>query len=323
MPGVIHGDAIAGGTLRLGRVQCLASIGDGQNADALRLIFKQALSADPPAGPIDIDLDLREAAPAARWPTVAADALTVSDAGAVLAIATEAVTLTLDRSTTPMRLVIRTRRRDLNDDAFRVHLSIAFHRVLLALGMVYLHAAAVSIDGRTCMFVGEKGAGKSTLSVGLARCGATVLADDHVLLERAAPRYLVSGCEVLSRIAADTEAYVFETPLALAAQDFAGTMKKEFVLADHFSAKAHVAMPVAAIYFPYVGATLRVTPLPARQTAMDLLERTRRSFRPQSAVEVGTLLDFWVGLAASAPGFVLELEPDLRAIARLPGLLRA
>ena len=317
------GDVIADGTLRLGRVQCRARVGDASNADALSLTFKQALSPTPVVGFADIDLDLRESAASDIWPTVGADALVVTDSGSWLSLSSEVVHATLDRSVSPMRFVIRTRRHGLSDDAFRVHLSVVLHRALLSLGMVYLHAAAVSVAGRTYLFIGEKGAGKSTLSVGLARLGGTVLADDHVLLERRAPRYLVSGCEVLSRITAETEAYVFDTPLDLPAMDFAGTLKKEFVLTDHFAATPHVAEPVAAVYFPRVGQHLTITPWSAQRTAMELLDRTRRSFRPQSAAEVGLLLDFWIGFTSVSPGFTLELEPDLRAIERLPGLLHA
>lgn len=319
-------DVIAEGTLRLGRLQCRAHIGDAANVEALSLIFKQALSPVPPVGDVDIDLDLRESdcdesTASGTWPDVGRDALVVSDSGTSLRLSSEVIDAVLDRSVAPMTFVIRTRRHNLSADAFRVHLSVVLHRALLSMGMVYLHAAAVSLAGRTYLFVGEKGAGKSTLSVGLAKLGGTVLADDHVLLERSAPHYVVSGCEAMSRITAETEAYAFATPLDLPAMDFAGTMKKEFALAEHFAAMPYVAESLAAVYFPRVGQQLTVTPWSAQRVAMDLLDRTRRSFRPQSPAEVGLLLDFWIGLSSSAAGFALELDRDLRAIERLPGLL--
>ena len=316
-------DAIADGSLRLGRLRCRVRIGEASNADALSQIFKQALSAERPRGPSDIDIDLREDDGGGPWPAIAADAATVADTASTFAIASEAVYARLDRAGSPAHLIMRTRQAGLPPEAFRVHLSIALHRVLLALGAAYLHAAAVSVGARTYLFVGEKGAGKSTLSVGLARLGATVLADDHVLIERAAPRYRVSGCEVTSRIAADTEAHVFAEPLPVVPQDFAGTMKKEFLLADYFSAAPHVARDVDAIYFIGVGRQLAVTPWSAQRTALDLLDRTRKSFRPQTPGEVGLLLDFWVGLAQAAPAFALELDPVLTSLARLPDLLHA
>ena len=51
-----------------------------------------------------------------------------------------------------------------------------------------------------------------------------------------------------------------------------------------------MAEPVAAVYFPRVGQHLTITPWSAQRTAMELLDRTRRSFRPQSAAEVGLCL---------------------------------
>lgn len=53
------------------------------------------------------------------------------------------------------------------------------------------HAAALSRDGRTILLVGDKGAGKSTLSAGLVRSGWTLLSDDLSRIERIDGRWCV------------------------------------------------------------------------------------------------------------------------------------
>jgi hypothetical protein len=299
-----------------------ARFGTQAHADAVDRIFKQAFTQRPAPAAVDGRVSTVDAADDAAWPEIGPDALSTSEIDGRLTIASEAIRADLDRAQTPWTLAIETRARELESHEAQVHLAIAWHRVLLALDMVYVHAAAVAIDGRAYVFVGEKGAGKSTLTLALGRRGARVLSDDHVVLERAPDGYVVSGCEPRSRVTQDTEAFVFDRPLAITSEDFAGTMKKEFDLAAHFDADPHVPYPIAAVYFPIVGARLHASPLAARDAAIELLARTRKSFRPQHAGEIGQLLDVWTGFASSVPAFNLELPADLRQLDRLPALLR-
>ena len=318
-PRLGHGSST--GTFRLGHLALEARLGDPSHAAALGLLFRNEVHAEPEPR-ADGRLEMVEH-DAGDWPDVPADGLVADEGPAGLIVATEVVFATLRRDPTPWSLIVRTRQAQVADHVFRVHLSVVLHRLLLELGYLYLHAAAVSIRGRTHVFIGEKGAGKSTLSLALARMGGTVLADDHVLLQRGEPRYLVSGCEATSRVTAETEAYVFPIPLPLPARDFAGTPKKELLIGDHFAAAPYEAHTIDAVYFPIVGARLRLDRLSPQQATLDLLARTRRSFRPQGRGDVTALLDFWSGLCESAPAFALELPPNLERLDGLPALLFA
>jgi hypothetical protein len=53
-------------------------------------------------------------------------------------------------------------------------------------GLLPLHAGAVAIDGRAWAFVGQSGAGKSSLVVTMAACGAGYLCDDVCVVQLAA-----------------------------------------------------------------------------------------------------------------------------------------
>lgn len=71
-------------------------------------------------------------------------------------------------------------------------------RLLLAhlAGAIPLHASAVAIDGRAFVFVGASGLGKSTLAAALCdRAGASLLADDAVIIERHGDVYDVLALE--------------------------------------------------------------------------------------------------------------------------------
>lgn len=71
-----------------------------------------------------------------------------------------------------------------SDDLLRLYL---LGSVLGALwhqrGLLPLHAGAIAIDGRAWAFVGQSGAGKSSLVVTMAACGAGYLCDDVCVLQ--------------------------------------------------------------------------------------------------------------------------------------------
>jgi hypothetical protein len=54
-------------------------------------------------------------------------------------------------------------------------------------GLLTLHGSAVALDAGTAIFLGDKGAGKSTTAAALIRAGKTLLTDDIVALECGSP----------------------------------------------------------------------------------------------------------------------------------------
>lgn len=81
--------------------------------------------------------------------------------------------------------VIRYQSHDNLDELSLRHLLLdqIIPRVRGQQGHLALHASAVTLtSGKTILFVGESGAGKSTLAATCAQLGATVIADDCVLL---------------------------------------------------------------------------------------------------------------------------------------------
>jgi hypothetical protein len=69
-----------------------------------------------------------------------------------------------------------------------------FSPKLLSLrGQTVLHASAVELDGRAIAFSGQSGAGKTTTARALVRAGATLIAEDKLLIE-----YGAAGVRALS-----------------------------------------------------------------------------------------------------------------------------
>jgi hypothetical protein len=310
------------GRMQIGSLGIRLAVEHPTDLAALDAMFKQCVGAPSPDGDAGPEGELFLVRAEDDRHDVPPDGMRLREEDGTLTLRTELVSAALAVARRPWPAWIAVAEGANEERLVRVHLSVAVHRILLALGAAYLHAAGVIVDGRTFVLVGEKGSGKSTTSLVLGRAGATILADDHVLVRRTPDRrYFASGCERLTRVTGDTEAFVFDRPLEAVPADFGGTLKKEVPLAPLVRTLPGVDVPITTICFSHVGSRLALSRRSPAQTALDLLGRTRRSFRPQDAGDIATLLDFWTGLSASARCWDLELSPNLADLARLPDLL--
>lgn len=81
-----------------------------------------------------------------------------------------------------------------NQDYFRYHfLEAMVYTLLDTQHLVALHAACIEMNGRGVMFVGESGAGKSSLAYACARRGHVYISDEASLLVRRKADRLVLG----------------------------------------------------------------------------------------------------------------------------------
>src|SRR5699024_9092648 len=125
----------------------------------------------------------------------------------------------------PTHIRVTVRRGDRSHYDLCVHLAVVFHKILFLLDRIVLHAAAVRVAGRVALFIGDRGAGKTTTALALTRAGGTVLGEDHIILRRSGDGFVVSGCDERWRVDARTERHFFDNPLPLEAADYAGRMK--------------------------------------------------------------------------------------------------
>lgn len=62
-----------------------------------------------------------------------------------------------------------------------------------------LHASAVALDGRALLIIGASGTGKSTLAIRLMALGATLVADDRVIVRALSDRGVGLSCPPATR----------------------------------------------------------------------------------------------------------------------------
>jgi hypothetical protein len=191
-------------------------------------------------------------------------------------------------------------------------LMIVFYRMLLELDCLHLHTAAVEWDGETSLFLGGKGAGKSTLCLALARSGATVLGEDHVLVRRGERGFTVSGCDANMRLSAQTEAALLPQPPTGRKAWFGGVLKREFDLRETgFAVRPFVDFEPRRIFFPTVGARVAIQPMRRARAMAKILEAIHDRHAIAGAPDARRLLD-WVGTFVDRlEAWELELSPRL------------
>jgi hypothetical protein len=313
------------GLLRLGSWTALVHADSHAYGETLGLIFKgcfRPAGGARPALQATIDLQYRDPAGSdAPAPTLETPVLRCRAAGTVWEMASNVLAAYLFAAETPPSIVIVVNPAPEVRAYVTFHLTVALHKLLLLLGRLYVHAGAVCFRESVSVFVGDKGAGKSTLCLWLGGAGGTVLADDHVLLTRASDGVLASGCEETARVTAATERFLFPAPLPVPAVDYGGLVKKEFPIADRFRSAPHRDYRVDRLLFTRVGHRLAVTPLTRQAALLSLVRETAWCHRFVDARDYAAYLRYLAGLVDAVDVFDLELSPDLSELARLSGLL--
>jgi hypothetical protein len=107
----------------------------------------------------------------------------------------------------PDQVDVRPSRPDgrLRAGAFRVVRELAMVRALATGGRVQLHASGLEWGGRSVIFGGPKGAGKTTVCAHAAACtGANVIANDRVIVSPSGSGWEVCGVPTIVRVRPET-----------------------------------------------------------------------------------------------------------------------
>ena len=270
---------------------------------------------------IDADIVVRDSEADIAAVAVPPDGMVVRHAHPVSVIHTEALSVTIDRGSTPVHVHVRVRPGKRSHYDLCVHLAVVFHKILFLLDRIVLHAAAVRIAGRVAIFIGDRGAGKTTTSLALSRAGGTVLGEDHLILQRSGDGFLVSGCDERWRVDERTERHFFDSPLPLEAADYAGRMKKEVTVRDVASQPFMDERP-AQIFFMRVGNRFDISPIPRSVSVLRLMEEAGKLQRFVDGHDRVRFLTMISDFVATITPYALQRTDDLRDLDRLIEFLR-
>lgn len=276
-----------------------------------------------PGGPVGADITFveRPGEKGDRRPEIPPDGMVLIHDPVRPEIHTEALSAKVERRGDYASVRIEVVRLDLPHFDLCVHLAVLFHKLLFLLDRVVLHGAAVDLDGKVCVFLGDKGAGKSTIALRLARAGGTVLGEDHLVLFRRDGSFVVSGCDERSRLTQKTEEFFFDEPLDIVPADFAGTPKKEVPAARLFPSLPYTDVTPDRLFFPHVGERFGAERLSARAMLLELMRATGKLQRFVDPIDRTRFLDFLAAFAPSVDGYALELTSDLSDLDQLVDFL--
>lgn len=181
-------------------------------------------------------------------------------------------------------------------------------------GRLVLHAAAVSFQ-MAALFLGEAGAGKSTLALAMDRAGAPVLADDHVTVD--APEgglvYAHASFPSVSVSRATAEAFGVEI-----AKDVAGKAFVPLKAPDRMARDM-----VQGVVFLERGREVAYSPMRPADAVARLLKEAVFVADPADDDAHAARLDACMRLVAHAPPFTLVVPDGLdRLRAALPAIAK-
>jgi hypothetical protein len=248
------------------------------------------------------------------------DELVLEASGNADRVATSITELVIERDGKPVRARLTVTPDGQDPDYVAHYVAMNVRALMRRLGRIQLHGAAATVHARTVVLLGDKGAGKSTLSVALGRAGGVVLADDQLILH-VKGGVTISGVDGGLRLTAQTEPHFFATPLDSDPQDVAGTMNKEEPLGAVVDASPGVDAVPDACYFPSVGDRFEIVPISravAVQRLLDVLVPLHRFTGPSDQLAFVRAITTFVG---AVEVFDLTLSPDLRDLDRVVAAL--
>jgi len=191
------------------------------------------------------------------------------------------------------------------------------NKVLFQLGQLHVHGAGLQFNNTISLFIGDKGAGKTTLSLKLAHAGGEILSEDHIMIKQVGETYFASGCDDIMRITKNTEDYFFSDPIMIKEELFDGVPKKEIILSDYFNNIPYQDFPITNIFFPRVGQEFLIEPLRGIYPVLYFLERIQPRHRFADKEDINNLLSYLIGLFENANVFLVNLSDDLNDLDKL------
>jgi hypothetical protein len=317
----------AGGFMPIGSWGLNVKADQSNYADTLAYLFKQKITLSFPKNAVATDLFMVQTPRTSRLfchASLAPDNTTAHWqylSGGVLTLFTGWFHVIVYQGRYPARIVIFIREPQYSITAFRDHLFEVIHKILFIFKRFYIHAGAVKWQDKVCAFVGDRGSGKSTVCLRLAKDGAKIISDDHLLFNNYGDAFSISGCEETARVTEKTEKSLFVSPLRENQNDYDGVLKKEIMLRDHFHCVPFQDFPIHHLFFVHVGDAFKIHPLSKQQAVINLIEKTKAFFRFNRPEDLNDYLAYFSQLTSQTRVLDLIFSQDLGDLNQLISFL--
>ncbi|MBW1785937.1 MAG: hypothetical protein JRK53_04860 [Deltaproteobacteria bacterium] len=307
--------------VQLGDLYCFVESTDAALLDSLAAAYGTPLLDVEHENPEGVGCTIRVFEREESSPDLPPDGMKIQNCDGRWLVDSPYLACTLDRNHTPPRVTLHLRQPDLAHHLKIYVLWLTLNKVLLLMNRLLLHAAAVKFQGRVILFAGRRGTGKSTVSLALAKQGAVVLAEDHIIAYGADGGIQVSGCNARFRVMPDAEAYLFGNSLKAPVVDVGGVLKKEGNLYDHVKCAPNRAFRPDALCFNVLGSNLALRRIKPQEAVRRIMANTRDVQRFSGGEDFGRYLRLVSELAKALPVYELELSKELEELAELESCL--
>jgi hypothetical protein len=194
--------------------------------------------------------------------------------------------------------------------------------VLQFRGFLTLHASGVDINGRGIVFLGDKGAGKSTTAAAFVRAGYKLLADDVIPIDlsQGAAQILPGFAQL--KLSIDASGAIALPAVASFRIGNMNFRKNRLLLSDSFMARP---VPVGSFYVLARGNNLSVRPLIGGVSALAAVMRnayhSRFGTQVFQGVTAAQLLRHCAAIIRRAPVKILTIPHELNRLGEIVTLV--
>lgn len=255
-------------------------------------------------------------------PIRGADELRVEETEDGFLLESDPLNIRLENGPNQNSATLEVKQPSMAEEQLGFHFWLVTNRMLMLMDRMRLHCAAVEVDGLVALFCGRRGSGKSTLSVSLAQAGATILAEDHVILKQEQGEFFVSGCTSRVRVTAKTEEGLLNGRLSSAAVDVGGVPKKDFPAEQFFKSAPYIDRKPDLLFLSRVGERFAVNELSKKNALLGLMAVTGEMLRFSNGRDYESFVDSLSEFVGAVPTYSLELSPDLTQLPLLAEWLK-
>lgn len=184
-------------------------------------------------------------------------------------------------------------------------------RILAGNGYLVLHGSAVEINGELAVFLGDTGAGKSTMAASLDSVGHTLLGDDAVVITEEGDRIFGEPVYPSLRLYPETASAIFGADIQVAPMAHYSD-KKQIGLAS-LDSVSQSPIPIGALFYltgEPDGEEVEAHALHPSDVCISLIEQSF-ALEPRDASSAAARLRMASDLAGRIPGYELSYPHDL------------